>query len=106
MIEGSGSGSVPHTPGSGSGRLKSLRIRNTASKTTEDGTCERIRWTLIWIGLYVYLFSMPLTNIADWDPYVFGHPGSGSAGQRYRPGSVSFCHQAKTVRKTLIPTVF
>jgi hypothetical protein len=30
------------------------------------------------------------------DPYVFGPPGSGSG---------SFYHQAKIVRKTLIPTV-
>jgi hypothetical protein len=33
---------------------------------------------------------------ADPDPYVFGHPG-------FRSGS--FYHQAKIVRKTLIPTV-
>jgi hypothetical protein len=36
------------------------------------------------------------------DPNVFGPPGSGSFCQRY--GSGSFYHQAKTVRKTLIPT--
>ncbi len=34
------------------------------------------------------------------DPYVFGLPGSGSISQRYG----SFYHQAKIVRKTLIPT--
>jgi hypothetical protein len=32
---------------------------------------------------------------ADPDPHVFGPPGSGTG---------SFCHQAKIVRKTLIPT--
>ncbi len=41
------------------------------------------------------------------DPRVFGPPGSGSISQRYgsrsRSGSGSFCHQAKIVRKTLIP---
>jgi hypothetical protein len=37
------------------------------------------------------------------DPYVFGHPGSGSVSQRY--GSGSSYHQEKIVRKTLIPTV-
>ncbi len=39
------------------------------------------------------------------DPDVFGSPGSrsGSVSQRY--GSGSFCHQAKIIRKTLIPTV-
>ncbi len=40
------------------------------------------------------------------DPYVFGPPGSesGSISQRHA-GSGSFYHQAKVVRKTLIPTV-
>ncbi len=37
------------------------------------------------------------------DPHVFGRPGSGSTSQRY--GSGSLYHQAKIVRKTLIPTV-
>jgi hypothetical protein len=39
----------------------------------------------------------------DPDPYVFGPPGSGSVSQRH--GSGSLYHQAKIVRKTLIPTV-
>jgi hypothetical protein len=38
------------------------------------------------------------------DPYVFGPPGSGSISQKYGSGSGSFYHQAKIVRKTLIPT--
>jgi hypothetical protein len=39
--------------------------------------------------------------------YVFGPPGSGSVSQRYgsRSGSGPFYHQAKLVRKTLIPIV-
>ncbi len=37
------------------------------------------------------------------DPHVFRPPGSGSMSQMY--GSVSFYHQTKIVRKTLIPTV-
>ncbi len=37
------------------------------------------------------------------DPCVFRPPGSGSVSQRY--GSGPFNHQAKIVRKTLIPTV-
>jgi hypothetical protein len=51
----------------------------------------------------------PKSSVADpdpSDPYVFGPPGSGSARQRYGSGSGSFYHQAKIVRKTLIPTVF
>jgi hypothetical protein len=39
----------------------------------------------------------------DSDPGVFGPPGSGSTSQRY--GSGSFYHQAKKVRKPLVPTV-
>jgi hypothetical protein len=39
------------------------------------------------------------------DPYVFGPPGSGFGSVRQRYGSGSFYHQAKIVRKTLIPTV-
>jgi hypothetical protein len=42
------------------------------------------------------------------DPYVFGPPrsGSGSIRQRYGSESGSFYHQAKIIRKTLIPTVW
>ncbi len=43
-------------------------------------------------------------SVADPDPHVFGPPGSGSISQRYGSGSGSFYHQAKKVRKTLIPT--
>jgi hypothetical protein len=41
----------------------------------------------------------------DPDPYVFGPLRSGSINTRYGSGSGSFCRQAKTVRKPLIPTV-
>ncbi len=49
-----------------------------------------------------------ITSVPDpdpSDPFVFGSPrsGSGSISQRYVSGS--FYHQAKIVRKTLIPTV-
>ncbi len=51
------------------------------------------------------LIFCPESSIADPDPYDFGPPGFGfgSASQRY--GSGPFYHQAKIVRKTLIPTV-
>jgi hypothetical protein len=39
------------------------------------------------------------------DPYVFGPPGSGSGSISQRYGSAFFYHQAKIVRKTMIPTV-
>jgi hypothetical protein len=45
------------------------------------------------------------------DPHVFGPSGSGSTSQRYGSGSCSgsgsgsFCHHAKIVRKTMIPTI-
>ncbi len=56
--------------------------------------------------------SIAYNSVADpdpSDPYVFGPPRSGSesVSQRHgsRPGSLSFYHQAKIVRKPLIPTV-
>jgi hypothetical protein len=39
------------------------------------------------------------------DPHVFGPSGSGSEFTSQRYGSGSFCHQAKMVRKIVIPTV-
>jgi hypothetical protein len=45
------------------------------------------------------------TGVADPDPYVFGPPGSGSGFISRRYGSGSSYHQAKLVRKRLIPTV-
>jgi hypothetical protein len=39
------------------------------------------------------------------DPYVFGPPGSGSGSTSQSFGSGSSYHQAKIVRKTLIPAV-
>jgi hypothetical protein len=58
------------------------------------------------------MFLTKETSVPDPDPpdpRVFGPPGSGSTSQRYGSGSGagsgSFCHQAKIVRKTLIPTV-
>jgi hypothetical protein len=45
------------------------------------------------------------TSGADPDPDVFGPSRSGSGSTRYGSGSESFYHQAKIVRKTLIPTV-
>jgi hypothetical protein len=56
-----------------------------------------------------------VTSAADLDPdpYVFETPESGSISQRYGSGSISqsygfgsgyFYHQAKIVRKTLIPS--
>jgi hypothetical protein len=56
-------------------------------------------------------FSLLCTSVPDPnpDPHVFGPPGSGSISQRYGSGSGygsgSFSHQAKIIRKTLIPTI-
>ncbi len=47
----------------------------------------------------------PYPNQDPLDPHVFQPPGSGSTSQRYGSGSGSFYHQAKLVKKTLIPTV-
>jgi hypothetical protein len=43
-------------------------------------------------------------NPVPSDPYVFGPPGSGFISYSQRYGSGSFYHQAKIVRKSLIPT--
>ena len=53
-------------------------------------------------------FMVPASDAdpdSDPDPYVFWPPGSGSISTRYGSGSGSFYHQAKIVRKPLIPTV-
>jgi hypothetical protein len=51
-------------------------------------------------------YSSLLSSVADPDPYVFGPPGSGFISQRFGSGSGSgsFYHQAKIVRKSLVPT--
>jgi hypothetical protein len=55
-------------------------------------------------GFYIFTaFGLGTSSVDPLDPYVFGPPGSGSVSQRYWSGS--FYHQAKIVRKTLIPTV-
>jgi hypothetical protein len=48
--------------------------------------------------------SVADSNLDPSDPYVFRLPGSGSGSISQRYGSGSFYHQAKIVRKTLIPT--
>jgi hypothetical protein len=53
---------------------------------------------IFWMGQLVQTswdFSYHFGNFADPDPYVFGPPGSGS-----------FYHQAKIVRKALIFMIF
>jgi hypothetical protein len=58
------------------------------------------RWTLAKIRL----LSRRPCSVAYPDPYLcFGPPGSESVSTRY--GSRSYYHQAKIVRKTLIPIV-
>ncbi len=55
--------------------------------------------TQVFLSFFILLES----SVADPDPYNFGPPGSESISQRC--GSGSFYHQARIVRKTLIPTV-
>jgi hypothetical protein len=59
------------------------------------------------VDVYSLKNCVPDPNPDPPDPHVFGPPGS--TGQRYGSGSGSrsgsFYHQAKIVRKTLIPTV-
>ncbi len=70
----------------GGRRVLRLRVRHSAERTRVGGK------------------FLPETSVADPDPYISGPSGSGSISQRY--GSLSFYHQAKIVRKILIPTVF
>jgi hypothetical protein len=63
----------------------------------------RVAETIVLIIVLARTTSVP--DLDPPDPYVFGPPGSVSTSQRYRSGSGSFYHQAKIVRKTLIPTV-
>ncbi len=71
-------------------------------KTELDVVRSPLRIRFVWGSRHLAVHS----SVADpdpSDPYVFGPPGSGSVSQMYRSGS--FHHQAKIVRKTLIPTV-
>ncbi len=67
--------------------------------------CALRDFTLYLIFTKLVRYSLK-ANVPDPDPHVFGPPeiGSSSISQIY--GSGSFYHQAKKVRKTLIPTVF
>ncbi len=78
------------------------------------------RHTLLYTSIYLSCTVPPVQcsvedpdpNPDPPDPLVFEPPGSGSGSisQRYGSGSGSeygfYFHQAKVVRKTLIPTVF
>ncbi len=70
--------------------------------TNQIQHCEASRHVITW-----RLINVGRSSVADpdpLDPHVFGPPGSGFISQRY--GSESFYHQAKIIRKTLIPTAF
>ncbi len=71
------------------------------SCTMVGGLRLHVLWLLsiFMFGLFMLYGSVANPNPDPPDPHVFGPPGSGSG-----PGSGSFCHQAKIVRKTLIPT--
>jgi hypothetical protein len=66
--------------------------------------CADLKVLALKASLTYVFFSIVSISVTDPpDPHVFGPPGSGSISQRY--GSGSLYHQAKMVRKTLIPTV-
>jgi hypothetical protein len=58
--------------------------------------------TLVFVSVYDFLLFLAVLGIRI---YVFGPPGYGYVSTRYGCGSGSFYHQAKIVRKTVIPTV-
>jgi hypothetical protein len=70
--------------------LAEERVRCTGSDT---------EYPLPKYKMYRTLYS----KVVDPDPYIIWAPVSGSVIQRY--GSGSFYHQAKIVKKTLIPSV-
>jgi hypothetical protein len=57
------------------------------------------------IRIRILSVTPELQSSADLDPYIFGPPRS-VRNLGMRSGSGYFCHQAKIVRKTIIPTVF
>ncbi len=84
------------------------------SKITHWRTCRLLLLIVATGNRYSFqeqkiLIEIPevTSSVADLDPdpYVFGPPGSGSISQRNGSGSWFFYHQAKIVRKTLIPSV-
>jgi hypothetical protein len=92
--------------GSGSTTLVMTTINNPCRRDARKG----VR------GIFIFFRTASTVVTSDADPnpdtdpsdlYVFWPPGSGSgsSSQRYGFGSGSFYHQAKIVRKTLIPPV-
>jgi hypothetical protein len=71
------------------------RIRNTVFSPLSLLTCTYVLPTS----------KVSASLVAVLHPYVFGPPGTGSGSFSQRYGSGSFNHQAKIVRKPLIPTV-
>ncbi len=74
---------------------------------TMGATVGFLRFLLVWTFKPVLRIRIRI-RIRNPDPHVFWPPrsGSGSISQRYGSGSKSgsFYHQAKIIRKTLIPT--
>ncbi len=88
-------------------RIVRFGVNYTKSEIGCIRTAEKMTEHMILILLLKHFPTFLLTSVPDPDPNpdprVFGPPGSGSTSQWY--GSGSFCHQAKIVRKNLIPTV-
>jgi hypothetical protein len=91
-----------------------MKAVGEASRTTKRSSKHKILNFSSEIRVCYTQKNVVISSVADSDPdpsgpYVFGPPGSGSgsASQRYGygSGSGSFYHQAKIVRKTLLPTV-
>ncbi len=81
--------------------LHNSKREEKAEESSSDDEPEKVEY----MYLPVLVSSVTDPNPDPPDPHVFGPPGSRSTSQRYGSGSGSFCHKAKIVRKTLIPTV-
>jgi hypothetical protein len=63
-----------------------------------------VKWNCV-ATIFLYKESSVLDPDPNPDPHVFGPPGSKSGSTSQRNESGSFYHEAKIVRKTLLPIV-
>jgi hypothetical protein len=98
MIEGSGS--VPRTNGSISGRPKNIRFLRIRLRIRIRNTGYNHEFKLCFgrLRTEISMYKTVLTSVAD--PDVFGPLGPRSVNQRYKSGS--FYHQAKIVGKRFL----
>jgi hypothetical protein len=83
-----------------------MKIRSTALKTRKTVEMDHVRRRLSSSSNNVSNMRLDGAMGIPLQVSLVGPPGSGSGSISQRYGSGSFCHHAKKVRKTSIPTVF